>query len=305
MQRARKSSKRLEDIPMTSPRFTPYDGSSKPFTIGLKALAPRAWLEIDDDLETYLAEKEQLLKKDRDLVFQEIEGSRKAQIEALNMVLAYLNMCHGDKYKKADGRVRFLDRAVSLDSDAPLIIAGSLVADDMTILENRDGGWRITAGYVSFPSSWSLKEKAALTIGEVHGPVPEFGEGSRNDELITRMFDRLPPGRFVERFNWSIYPDGELHWPPEHAKKAAEKPFDAKSSFIRIERQTLCRLPETGAILFTVRIYRDPISTILTHSELANGLAQQLEELTPEQAEYKGMTQKRAELLTFMRKTCN
>jgi hypothetical protein len=29
---------------------TPYDGSSKPFTIGLKPLDLNAWIEVDDHL---------------------------------------------------------------------------------------------------------------------------------------------------------------------------------------------------------------------------------------------------------------
>ena len=35
-----------------SPTHTPYDGTSRPFTIGLKPLDPENWIEIDD---TYAA----------------------------------------------------------------------------------------------------------------------------------------------------------------------------------------------------------------------------------------------------------
>ena len=41
-------------------RYTPFDGSSKPFTIGLKPLDLATWLEVDDALEPYLAEKDRL-----------------------------------------------------------------------------------------------------------------------------------------------------------------------------------------------------------------------------------------------------
>ena len=32
------------------PRHTPYDGSVKPFTIGLRPLDPAEWIEVDDRL---------------------------------------------------------------------------------------------------------------------------------------------------------------------------------------------------------------------------------------------------------------
>ena len=41
---------------MTRPARTPYDGSSTPFTIGLKPFDPDNWIELDGDLEPYLAE---------------------------------------------------------------------------------------------------------------------------------------------------------------------------------------------------------------------------------------------------------
>lgn len=287
---------------MQKPRFTPYDGSSEPFSIGLTQIAPERWIETDGDLERYLAEKDRLLGKDRDAVFQAAAGSEAAQAEALDTLVAHLLHDHAAVCSQHDNTLAFLDRRVPLDAaEPPLLIAGSLVADDLVILENRDGGWRVTAGFVAFPSSWSLKEKAGKTIGEIHGPVPDFEPGSRNDGLITRMFDRIAPGRVVERFNWSIYPEADLDWPPEKGARLARKHFDPSSNFIRVERQTLRKLPETGAMLFTIRIYQDPIAAVTAHPELANQLSNRLDAMSVAQLAYKGMTEKREKLMTFLR----
>lgn len=287
---------------MNKPRFTPYDGSSEPFAIGLTQIAAEAWIETDSDLERYLAEKDRLVGEDRDAVFQAVNGSEQAQAEALDVLVAHLLDNHVATYKRHDNTLAFLDRRILLNSTQPsLLTAGSLIADDLVLLENRNGGWRVTAGYVAFPSSWSLKEKAGKTIGEIHGPVPDFEPGSRNDGLINRMFDRIAPGRVVERFNWSIYPEADLDWPPEKGARLARKHFDPASNFIRVERQTLRKLPETGAMLFTVRIYQDPIAAVSAHPELADQLAARLEAMTDAQLAYKGMTEKRAKLMTFLR----
>jgi len=287
---------------MQKPRFTPYVGSSEPFAIGLTQIAPERWIETDGDLERYLAEKDRLRGEDLDAVFQAAEGSEPAHAEALATLVAHLVADHAPTYSREADTLAFLDRRVDLTAPhAPLLTAGSLVADDLVLLENRDGGWRVTAGYVAFPSSWSLKEKAGKTIGEIHGPVPDFEPGSRNDGLITRMFDRIAPGRVVERFNWSIYPEADLDWPPEKGARLSRLSFDPASNFIRVERQTLRKLPETGAMLFTIRIYQDPIATVTSHPELAAGLSARLEGMTDAQLAYKGMTEKREKLMTFLR----
>ncbi len=287
---------------MNNPRFTPYDGSSEPFAIGLTQIAPEGWIETDDDLEHYLAEKDRLTTEDREAVFQAVNGSESAQAEALNVLVAHLLDNHAATYARHDNTLTFLNRRIPLDApQPPLLTAGSLIADDLVLLENRDGGWRVTAGYVAFPSSWSLKEKAGKTIGEIHGPVPDFEPGSRNDGLINRMFDRIAPGRVVERFNWSIYPEADLDWPPEKGARLARQHFDPASNFIRVERQTLRKLPETGAMLFTIRIYHDPIATVTAHPELADQLAMRLDAMTGAQLAYKGMTEKRTKLMTFLR----
>ncbi|MCD2174083.1 heme-dependent oxidative N-demethylase family protein [Rhizobium sp. C4] len=287
---------------MQKPRFTPYDGSSEPFAIGLKQIAPELWIETDGDLERYLAEKDRVLGEDRDAVFQAVDGSETAQSEALTVLVAHLLGDHAPHYSRKGDTLAFLDRRVALDAaEPPLLLAGALVADDLVILKNREGGWRVAAGTVAFPSSWSLKEKAGKTIGEIHGPVPDFEPGSRNDGLINRMFDRIEPGRVVERFNWSIYPEADLDWPPEKGARLARKSFDPASNFIRVERQTLRKLPETGAMLFTIRIYQDPIATVTARPELAAQLAARLEAMSDAQLAYKGMTEKRQKLMTFLR----
>ena len=287
---------------MQKPRFTPYDGSSEPFAIGLTQIAPEHWIETDGDLERYLAEKDRLRREDPDAVFQAVSGSEQAQAEALDTLVAHLLDDHPAIYSRLQNTLAFLNRRIPLDTPAPpLLTAGSLVADDLVLLENRDGGWRVTAGYVAFPSSWSLKEKAGRTIGEIHRPVPDFEPGSRNDGLINRMFDRIAPGRVVERFNWSIYPEADLDWPPEKGARLARKHFDPASNFIRVERQTLRKLPQTGAMLFTIRIYQDPIATVTARPELARQLAARLEAMSTPQLAYKGMTEKREKLMTFLR----
>jgi hypothetical protein len=136
----------------------------------------------------------------------------------------------------------------------------------------------------------------------VHDPVPDFGPGTRNAALIERMFDHLRPDTPVLRWNWSVYGDDALFHPtaadPTHRRfGAAERP---ENIFMRVERQTLRRLPETGDILFTIRIHVDPLATLEAQPDapaIATALIEQLRALTPAQLAYKGLTLERDRLL--------
>ncbi|MGB8816495.1 MAG: heme-dependent oxidative N-demethylase subunit alpha family protein, partial [Rhizobiaceae bacterium] len=70
------------------PVHTPYDGSSKPFSIGLKALDDSRFIEVDDNLLAYLDEKDRLAATiPRDVIVAE-PGSEAAQDEVLARVAA-------------------------------------------------------------------------------------------------------------------------------------------------------------------------------------------------------------------------
>jgi hypothetical protein len=288
-----------------TPRYTPYDGTAKPFAIGLSAIDPARWIEPDGDLLAYLDEKTHLRNSHFEAVFQSVRGSEAAQEECLGLLIDHLTATHGDIYKKSGDLIEFYGRTVELDNKiSPLLTAGSLIADDLAILEKKENGWNLTAGYVSFPSSWSLKDKIGKPMEGVHAHVPGFEGGTRNAAMINRIFDNLQPDLPAERFNWSIYPEGELFWPPEKGARSDASPFVPSQNFIRVERQTLRRLPKSGAIVFTIRIYHNPITQILARPDgaaLAHALAARLEELSEEQLAYKGMRDKKARLTEFLR----
>jgi hypothetical protein len=169
-----------------------------------------------------------------------------------------------------------------------------------------EAGWRLAAASLCFPSSWALHEKFGKPIHEVHGPVPGFGAGTRNAELIARMFDHLRPEMPVIRWNWSLYGDDRLFHPttasPE-TRRFGQGPR-AENVFLRAERQTLRRLPQSLDILFTIRIYVDPLEALERHPQapvIATALVDQLLALSEEQLAYKGLTLERDRLAARLR----
>ncbi|HXV31147.1 MAG TPA: DUF3445 domain-containing protein [Sinorhizobium sp.] len=288
-------------------KHTPYDGSSKPFTIGLAQLDPDRWIEPDEALDFYLSEKAKLLATCRSSVFVAEPRTMPVQQELLDILTAYLPIRHPQLYRREDGTMVVDGRRVALAGEAPLVIAGSLIQDDLVVMERKGDEWRLTAAYVAFPSSWSLAEKFGRSMDEIHAPVPGFEGGTRNATLITRMFDNLSPARFVERFNWVVNADGALHLPKSKSEGLGAKAvaLAEDGTFIRVERQTLRKLPETGAIVFTIRIYSDPLAALRKRPDaaaLARSFIAQLGELTLPEAAYKGLVSKQQALVAALKR---
>lgn len=260
---------------------TPFDGSQPLFRIGLAPLGDSEWLERDERLPLYLAEKERLLTQGRDAVFGAQPGSEAAQAEALRLIETTMN-------------------TPAPPSDAPLIAAARLVAEDLAILQKSPEGFRLTAGCICFPSSWSLAEKLGKPLHEVHGPVPDFQTGTRNATIIERIFDNLRADEPVIRWNWSLYGSDTLHHPHLSPPQRFGSGDRAEAVYVRVERQTLRKLPQTGAVLFTIGVHMTPLETIEAHPErerLTEGLIRQIEALDEAQSEYKGLHAERERLI--------
>ncbi len=270
---------------------TPYAGPTRPFTIGLSALDPTRWIEPDAERDWYLNEKRALAAARLDEVFRATEDSLPAQEECLAALVAHLK-AHHPQHMHAPS---LTDETLS-----PLLRAGMLVQDDLVIMMKRDAGWSIAAAHLSFPSSWSLAEKFDRPMEEVHEHVPGFQGGTRNAAMINRIFDNLAPGLPAERFNWSINWKEKL-FHPETGRNDDAQPHEA---VVRVERQTLTKLPVTGAIVFTIRIYLDPVTAFRNHPDgrrLGAALAEQLEGLAGDQLRYKGLDTQRDRLVAHLR----
>ncbi len=289
----------------TPPTYTPYDGSSPLFAIGLSPLDPERWFEPDENLAFELTEKRRLVAEHGKRVLRAEPSTEEAQRELLERLTDYVTTRHPQIYRREGDRIHMAGHDVDLADETMLPIhrAGLLVQDDLVIMKKGENGWRVAAAFLAFPSSWKLSDKFGKVMDEVHAPVPGFQGGSRNAELINRMFDRLQPGNPVKRMNWSVNWRHALYHP-------VSLPADVvlgtppENSVIRVERQTLTKLPVSGDILFTIRIYLDPIAAILAQPDaqkLAAGMADQLEKLTIDEADYKGIAQKRAELVALLR----
>lgn len=138
--------------------------------------------------------------------------------------------------------------------------------EDMCLLRRQpdEDIYRLVGAAVAYPTDWHPKDKLGLPLAAMHAPIQGYQEqlASGVDHFMTK----LKPGKIFGRCNWFIAPTRQLRWIAESAPEGAFGHVDAANAgetlFVRSERQTLRRLPETGAIVFTIGVYVAPLGSL-------------------------------------------
>lgn len=224
---------------------------------GIQPLDPADWLVVDDAFAGQMALRERLLDERRAAVLAEPPEARAAAEELLATVLRHLGPGYrrdGDIVRRPDGRT------VALDADTPLATAGRLVQEDLCLLQRPEGAaeHRLSAAILCFPANWTLAEKLGRPLAAIHIPVDSY-----TDEMaqrVQRMFDMIRPDRPLWRQNALLYADPALFQPASEATPRVVP--KVRPAYLRSERQCLLRLPETGAVVFSIHTYVLPFAAL-------------------------------------------
>ncbi len=137
--------------------------------------------------------------------------------------------------------------------------------EDMCLLIRRpdEDIYRLVGAAVAFPTDWRPADKLGRPLTALHAPIHGYEEQLSSG--VDRFMAKLKPGAIYGRCNWFIAPTDALRWEAEPAERAfahitAENA--GETLFVRSERQTLRKLPETGAIVFTIGVYVAPLGSL-------------------------------------------
>ena len=286
------------------PRYRPFLDGPWRLAMGIKALDLADWIEIDERFAPQLAARKQLLDAQRSEVFATLPESGPGQRELLELLLDHLPQRFPEHYRRQGGRIenRTTGEAFALAAwdDAPLELAGRLVQEDLCLMQRGETGYRLVAAVLCFPAHWRLSDKLGRPLEAIHGPVPGFGE--RLAGPVDRFFHSIQVARPVWRVNWSLVDTPTLFLPPEH--RGHPKPVSAERAgeqlWLRVERQTLHRLPRSGDVVFGIHTYVDPLADAIDSAEAARALAARIREMPEPMARYKSILPIRAPLLAWL-----
>ena len=110
---------------------------------------------------------------------------------------------------------------------------------------------------------------------------------------VDRFFDRLEVDSPRWRLNWNLSDDDSLYQPG--GKYRTEPAADLSAAgvpdriWLRVERQTLRRLPMTGAVVFGIRIHQDLLGRLADRPDVLARLAATIRSFPPGTLEHKSM----------------
>lgn len=186
-------------------------------------------------------------------------------------------------------------------TDATPLEAAALLEPDWVVLAGEEGrGHVLLGGAVVFPSGWALEEKIGRPLAEVHAPVP--GLQSSLGAQIDTFLGRLAPGAAWERDNWGLSADPGLNHHPALPVRRLGAQATLAATWLRLERQFLTRLPETGAVLFGIRVTNHRLDALAELPGVAPRLAHALDTMTAEVARYKGLEEARGAVAAELRR---
>lgn len=260
-------------------RYFPLgDDDSRP-QLHLKSLSLSDWIEIDSEHGAQLERKAEILKNHRDKVLRVLPSlnADAAAIELNSTLRRHLSEHHSLPEKP---------EAAPRDAYEALTQIASWVQEDWAIL-SPEPPVRLIAGLVCFPSRWSLADKMGLDSNGIHAPVPRFSGIAKPTQTF---LERLTVDKPMWRINWTIHDSNELFCPGPHPA-ASDLTIDniISRTWLRIERQTLRRLPETKAVAFSIRTYMHSLQEVVSDPSRTRTLKSTLEKLNPETSGYKGM----------------
>jgi len=267
--------------------------------LGLRVRSEAEWLPSNDlfDNQSARAEqielKSQLLAKRHQDVFSAMPNTNVAGDEVLAMIRQHLTLYHDDCMH--NGHTHNNHTAPSDSSLHPLDMAARLVPEDLLLLapfpdaatDNATAvKWHLVAASLCFPAHWVLAEKMGKTLGAIHDPVPNYDE--RLAGPVERFFDKMTVGPISARMNWSLQIGTDLFTPHRSERRAVAGDLDNNQLCLRLENQTLRKLPQTGFVLFTIRTHIEPVLRWKHTLNAIDDLAKMLKDMSPESQSYKG-----------------
>ncbi|HVA89138.1 MAG TPA: heme-dependent oxidative N-demethylase subunit alpha family protein [Chloroflexota bacterium] len=295
-----------------------YDEYDMP--MNTRALATECPIEVSPLYRQELDEKSAILASNHRYYCQASEATEAMQWEAITHLLPVLARHYPEHFSlDAEGEVRHwrnrllgaearlrLGEVESLPArdhlgsplpdpvSRPLDWLARQVQEDLILMSgDPEAGTPMVAGHLCFGGSWRLDDKMGKSFLAIHDDVPQFhARIGRPADLVMR---RLKAERPIGRVNWSIATSSRRNMAPRFAylalptRRGITSENAGERCFLRLERQTLSRLPRTGGILFTIHTTITPLSDVVADPERLRRLTNVIKGIPRPTREYKGM----------------
>jgi len=274
--------------------------------------------DIDEHYGAEFDERRRILSEDHGRRYLTLPHMMEAQWDFLEMGMTHLAAAYPENFtlRQEDDFWHWENRLLGIIQDftfgdpatlplEPLEWMGRQMQGDFCLLDQREGDLYLDAGLVTFPADWSLTFDLGMTFEEWHGPVPlahPAGVFTRAKKFLMNLEIDQP----WQRLNWTFTIGPRMDtssetyhlWGRDKSGVTAENA--GEQVHLRVEAQVLARLPRSHGVLFSIRTYLIRLDELATNPEWAQRLGRVLESLPPEITDYKGLTDTREAVMTWL-----
>ncbi|ESK85968.1 hypothetical protein Moror_9469 [Moniliophthora roreri MCA 2997] len=284
------------DIDKAKPR--PY----RPFRwvyhqhMSLKKMEPDWWLELESTYRERIAQRKRLHATYGSVIINALPGSELACQELMEMVIQFLCARYPNQFQfnhhTGEFRNHILGTITNVKDVNPLIFLNDNVPEDFLITQAdpKTGLYMLRAGVSCSAVGWNLGTKIGKPLHEVHSPVPDYKEKMQSS--MDRYFSRMPCDKPIQRGSWGLEDGQPLFLPPDdpHLADRSRQREDLKVEdiYLRVDWQTLRRLPRSKAIVFNFKALFTPMTDFRDEPFIPRLVLKILKEGKQSIIEYKG-----------------
>jgi dimethylamine monooxygenase subunit A len=294
-----------------------YAVNLEPHVPGTPGTAYEHLIDVDEHYVSELHDSALVLQEDP-LRCQALPHMMSAQWDTLELLMQQQASAYPELFTLtvAGDRWRWINRPLGIDQSftfgdpstlpyEPMEYITRQAQGDFCIVDQRDGNLWMDAGMVTTQADWSLDFDVGMNFMEWHGPVPIAHQAGVFDRALKFLLN-LQLGKPVRRLNWTMTINPRLDTSPENYPKwgpdrATVTPGNVGDKVhLRVELQSLWRLPRSNAILFVIRCYLISMSELVTVPKWGRRLPRVLRSLPPEIVEYKGLSRFRQTTIDWL-----
>ncbi|KAH8810846.1 hypothetical protein F5884DRAFT_842831 [Xylogone sp. PMI_703] len=272
---------KLSGIPLPTPypEFDHQKAMPRPYrpfrwphhqTMSLNKFEPDYWVEFDRHYVRNLNKRKALYDKYGKIVLDYMPGYEIYCTELMEMIVQFIctRYPHYFTLEQSETQVVLHNRIINTKTDVrstpPLIVLLENVPEDFTIMVRNpeNGQYYLRGGIVMSSFGWTVATKIGRPLDEIHEHVPLYKEKMLLS--MNRFFANLPTERAIQRGSWTITPGQVLFTPPGHSRLSGsffkqDPELDINNIYLRVDWQTVRRLPVSGALVFNFRVLFTPL----------------------------------------------
>ncbi|KAJ7756863.1 hypothetical protein DFH07DRAFT_958998 [Mycena maculata] len=237
-------------------------------TMSLKTMQPDYWIELEGTYRKRIHQRMSLYAEHGKKIVDWQPGSEGACRELMEMVIQFVCARYPRQFEMDRSGV-FHNKILDISSDTkttpPLLVLLQHIPEDflITLEDKKSGLYAFRAGVSCSSIGWNVSTKIGLNLHEIHEPVPDYKE--KMEFSMDRFFSKMPADKPIQRGSWGIEVGQPLFLQEDDPEfklsreTRAPPDLDISDIHLRVDWQTLRRLPRSRAIVFNFKALFTPI----------------------------------------------